>query len=462
VRIDDDGDLLPVMWNETAGDVPEFYRPAFMGMRDRVRRAKVTGVFKATHGVWGQPSNVGPGGKTWRHMSVIAPVALIYDNRALTAGQAIAAARENFATVQNALSVFTAPLLDQALRVLESGHLDRAEKLLGPVRWLRALHDRPKGRRGENLLWRAVATAPEGYCHPRASVVAPLLADIVAGTPFDVLQARHAAKVESMRYQRPQAAPTAGNIAAAEALVAKLGIDRSLERRFARLDELQTVWTPKDPAPPPRSTSGGVFSHLAPKAAEFPASSVGLPQSVMTWVKFARDVLPRAERMQLLVPARSGRFLAFTTAVHADAPPILKWDRDGARNPVAWYVHVPPSAAVTWNLSGGAWTEVEAVVPMPTMWGDRPMPFISDGVVLILPGMKDGRKGVSNALFPECLHAELHGVRATIEAYSKSASLGDSDGSACGYDVRKGGEIECGLRVLAGGAWSVYKIDRWD
>jgi hypothetical protein len=30
---------------------------------------------------------------------------------------------------------------------------------------------RPRGQRGENVVWRAIAGAPEGYCHPKASVI---------------------------------------------------------------------------------------------------------------------------------------------------------------------------------------------------------------------------------------------------------------------------------------------------
>jgi hypothetical protein len=454
--VNDAGDLDPLIW-KNAAQMPEFYSESALAMNAHVRAAKITGVFLTKETTWGQPET-----GSWRHMAVMPPAEVVYTGFVLTPGQAMAVISESVKTVRTALAEFTVPLLDQALRVLESGHLDRAEKFLAPVRWLRALHDRPKGRRGENLLWRAVATAPDGYCHPRASVIAPLLADILAGVPFEVLRSRHAAKVESTRYQRPQVAPAAGNIAAAEQLVAKLGIERSLERRFARLDELETTWTPRGPAPAPRSPSAGVFGHLPPKSAHQPAPLAAIPPATMTWAKFARERLQSAERIHLLVPQASGRFLAFTTAADRNAPPILKWDREEARNTVAWYVHARPSSAATWNLSA-KWTEVEAVVPMPTMWGDQPMPFVSDGVVLILHGMQDrARAGRGNALFPECLRAELHGARATIEAYSAKASLGEPEGSACGYDIRKGSDVGCSLRVLTGGAWAEYRIDRWD
>jgi hypothetical protein len=183
--------------------------------------------------------------------------ALVYREGALTAGQAMAAAKENFRTVATALGEMKVPMLDEAIRILQAGAVARSEKFIAPVKWLRALHDRPKGKLGENIMWREIASAPEGYCHPRASVVGSLLEDIAAGLPFDTIKARFDAKLGPLIYQRPQAAPTAGNIKAAEELVAKLGIAPSLERRFARLDELRANWVPavaKEAAP-----TGGVF-----------------------------------------------------------------------------------------------------------------------------------------------------------------------------------------------------------
>ena len=68
-----------------------------------------------------------------------------------------------------------------------------------------------------------------------------------------------------------------------------------------------------------------------------------------------------------------------------------------------------------------------------------------------------------NCLFPECLKGELHQVRATIEAYSRSATLaGWQDATACGRDIRKGRPINATVRLLKSGAWTAYHIDRWD
>lgn len=151
-----------------------------------------------------------------------------------------------------------------------------------------------------------------------------------------------------------------------------------------------------------------------------------------------------------------------TTAANADAPPIIKWDREDERNPVAWYVYHNGSPAPQWRLANGSWAKVTAITPSPSMWGSRPMSFLGNGVVLVLDGAIDTQTNSGNALFPEILREELHGARATIEAYSRSAIIsGREEASACGYHVGKGA-ADCTLRVLAKGSWSPYRIDRWD
>ncbi len=386
-------------------------------------------------------------------MAVNAPAKFVYREGALTGGQAMAVSREDFRTVATALAEFKAPMLDQALRLFNADALSRSEKFIGPLRWLRVLHDRPKGRAGENVLWRAVATAPAGYCHPKASVIAPLLDDIVAGLPFDDIKAKFEAMLHPLRYQRPQAAPSWGNIKAAEALVEKLGIKASLERRFARLDELETIWQPH--ADRPADTGGGVFGHIKPKnGGSVPV--VDLPSVTMTWDKFARTVLHKVERMDFHVPSH-GNFEAYLTAENADAPIIFKWG-----NPVSSYVYHGGSPAHRWTLAYAAWVPVLGLASRPNLWGEHPKPHLGEGLLLVLKDAVDTTTNQGNALFPETLNDDLHGVRATIEAYSKAAPIGRPEGQlACGYGIGKG-TAQLALRVFADGGWSAYQIDRWD
>jgi hypothetical protein len=449
VTIGDDGTTASAMW--LPEEMHDFYAAAFEAMRKRIAKARVTGAFLSDLHLWGTPFT-----GEWSHMAIAPPADLIFSSRVLTPLQAMAAIRENYRTVAAALSEYKAPVLDEAIRILQADAVVRSERFIAPVRWLRELCDRPKGCRGENLLWLAVAMAPVGFCHTKASVIGTLLDDIAAGpSSFADIKARFDTKMHPLVYVRPQVAPSAGNVKAATDLVLKMGIAPSLERRFARLDEMETVWTPRVAIEVP---ADGIFSHLKTKDDNTPRH-VELPSVTMTWEKFSRTALPAAHKIEVLVPLNRGHFTAFTTAVYFDAPPILKWDRDNARNPVAWYTYFNGCEPSQWGLHGGSWVPATAIVALPPIWGDRPIDYT--GLVIILQGCIDSRDG-GNALFPECLRQELHAVRSTIEAYSRSAQLsGREEASACGLSLNKI-VARYMLRVHDGTAWNTYQIDRWD
>lgn len=456
VTIGEDGRAASAMW--CADDAPTFYRPSIKAMQNEVQRSRVTGPFLSSEPRYGMPKT-----GTWTHFAVTPPRSAVFKHALLSPGQAMAAKREDFRTVASALADFTPPVLTEALRLLESESLARSERFVSPVRWMLDLHsargEARDSRVRDNILWRAIAAAPEGYCHPRASVVGSLLEDLAGGLDFAEVKRRFDAKLHPLQYQRPQAAPAAGAIAAAEKIVEALGIAPSLERRFARLEEIDAVWVP-EPAKAP-ATAGGVFGHIAPKNSGAAPSASGMPPVVMTWEKFVRTALPGATAMEVLVPAH-GNFIAMTTAAHADAPPILRWDCQDDRNPVAWYVYHGGSSASLWGLRGNAWAKVEALSLLPTMWGEKPSPHLGEGVVIVIEGALDTRNE-SNCLFPETLRSELHGARAVIEAYSKRAKLAPPDGpAACGLDLRKGGSAGYTLRVTGATGTTDYRIDRWD
>lgn len=456
VTISEEGHTASAMWHADA--VPEFYRPAVSAMTKAISRANVTRPFLSSDPVWGTPRT-----GTWTHFAVLPPK--MHKHPLLSAGQAMAAKREDFSTVARALADFTVPQIAEAIRVLETGHLQSSEKFIAPLNWLAELHAKRAAARDArtraNLLWRAIATAPDGFCHPRSAVTGTLMEDIAAGMSFSDVQARWNAKVHPLQYQRPQAPPSAGNLAEAEKIVEKMGIARSLERRFARLEDCEIAWRPlaKRPAQP---NGNGVFSHLSPKSRSKAAIVLDAPAAVMTWSKFMSKVLPSAEAIEAMIDRNTRSFIALTTAEHADAPPILKWDRADRRNPVAWYCYSGGSQPSQWGMSMG-WATITAVVPLPPMWGPEPKAHLGEGFVLTLASCVDSNTGAGNALFPECLMGELHAVRSTIEAYSRRAEfLGRADASACGLDVRSGKSMGYRLRVTAGGLKTEYQIDRWD
>jgi len=452
VTIGEDGSTTPAFWS--VDDSPPEYAVAISEMVMAVRLAKVTGVFRSSDPTWGTPRT-----GVWRHMALQPSPRMLLKLATLTAGQAMAEKREDFHTVMRALSEFTKPNLETALTMLKADSLYRSEKVLGQAEWLHALHvarAMAHGVRKANVVWRAVANAPAGFCHPRSSMIGTLLEDIAAGKDFDEVARAFKAKMHPLSYQRPQAAPTSGAIEAAEKLVAKLGLERSLPRRFARLDEVQAIWRPAQKKGVP---SSGVFSHLKPKGSE--AAPMAIAAGVMTWEKFSRTVLPTAEVIQLLAP-HHGPYTAMVTAVNLDAPPILQWDVEGARNPVSWYFWNGGASAAQFNLGAGRYVEVEAITLKPSMWNGG-NEHHGAGVVFILEGARESRQAGA-ALFPEILKSELREVRSVIESYSKGATIeGMGEPHAAGIGLSKGNaQWDCIVRVRSGGQSLEYRLDRWD
>lgn len=452
---------------------PMFFRDAVCAMRLVVNRACVDGVFLCEETIWGTPSNHSskvPG--IWYHMAVTPGAELVFKPSAIqTTAQVIAEKVQDFGTLSRGLAEFPVGIVQQAQALLTSGNLYRSEKCVGVAKWLFDLHEaRGKAKATgahDNLTWLAVASAPAGFCHVRSGMIGTLLEDIEAGLAFADIKAKFDSKMNPLVYQRPQAAPTAGNIAQAEAIVEKLGIRRSLERRFARIEEVQALWkpTPTKGTPP---AEGSVFGHLKPKG-KAPTPQIDQPTVTMTWDKFRRTILPGAETIEFYVPEKREAYVALVTAVDLEAPPILQWDREGKRNPVSLYVYVGGSQGSEWNLTEGAFVAVTAIALKPSMWDDE-NGFAHQGktVLFLLSGAKDLKYvngfGAGSCLFPEFLKSELHGIRATIEAHSKTAGLaGAKEATACGISLSAGNTSwDHVFRATSKGVKTSYKLDRWD
>ncbi len=458
VIITPEGTLNPIMW---PSDVPLFYLKSIIAVRNRLFSAKVTGVFFSSASKWGTPVT-----GDWHHMAVV-PNGVIFDDPLQTPYQAMAAKREDYKTLLNGLGEFPLEAVDQSVRVLNSDALYRSEKVLGVAKWFRGVHhlrENENNRTRNNLTWLAVATAPAGFCHIKSTMIGTLLEDIVRGLSFDAISRRFADKMHPLQYQRPQVAPSAGNIAQAEKTIEKLKAAGSLERRFARLDELDLTWWPAPEQQKPPDIGGGVFSHIKPKGSA-PISPLDIPPVTMTWRKFDETVLDTAERIEFYVPAGWSPYIALVTAANLDAPPILQWDTEECRNPVSWYLYNNGSSPRNWGLTSGTYHHVTGICFKPTMWNDAPSPHHSQGVIFILDGARDAKKkaGKGLALFPETLKSAYHGIRKTIEAFSNSAFLqGADEASACGISLTKGEDWNFTFRVFADGAKTDYKLDRWD
>lgn len=457
--IGDDGRPYSPFWDPNLA--PAYYKPAMEVLALLVHRANITGVFKASEEEWGTRVT-----GEWRHFAIAPSAAQIHKDRLKTAYQSTAEKLEDYKNVARALDEFPLPILTQAVQLLKSEALYRSEKVLGPAEWLFNLQEtkvQTAAREWPNVLWLAIAKAPAGFCHPRSSMIGTLLEDLVAGLSFEVVKRRFAEKMAPLQYMRPQAAPTAQNIKRGEEIIEKLGLTSALARRFARLEDLETLWTPD--VPKPAKAGKGIFGHLKPKNdpfAPFSGGSQGTPVKTMTWVKFLVTVLPEAQVIEYWTTGKNDNYTALLTAVDPDAGPLLQWDDASNRNPVSWYVWNGGSSPRSWGLADRSWVRVNAITYKPSMWHGG-FEHQGEGAIFILDGAKETRTNTGLGLFPEILKAELHECRATIEAFSRSGKLeGADEASANGILLNKGNPWDHTFRVKTKLGEQVYKLDRWD
>lgn len=450
VALSKDGKVEAALW----GDFDGLMAPAFRRLKELVEKADIVDVFITSKEILGVPCAGG-----FNHMHINVPDKIRYTGKIHTDMQMMFEKREDFRMLQQYIEEYPYDVAVDANNILNSEHLYRFEKCLGISNWYMELHKKLQINKkySDNILWYAVATVPPGYCHIKNTMIGTLLDDIKFGLDFDTIANRFAKKMNPLQYQRPQTNPTRGNIEQGEKIVEKLGIKKSFSRRYARLDELNTIWEYNDFS---ETTGKGFFGHIKIKNVNKTNKSVDIPATKITWKKFEKTVLTNASKIEFLVP-KNGNFAALLTATHQEAPPIFQWDNLEKRNPFSWYVYTNGSPCTRWNLKND-YCNVTGICYQPSMWYGE-YPHQGKSIFILLDSAKDVNGTQSNCLFPEMLINDLREIRKTIEAYSKEATLqGVNEASACGYRLDYGREWNVNFRVTTSTGLYNYILDRWD
>ncbi len=431
VVIADNGEIQSAVWDEqcAAGYDDELVR-AMRALRKLAEQGKIAAQFITDQSTLGYDVTNG-----WRHMHLFSPVVWVNTDANKTAAQAMAEKREDFGTLSRAVREIRPETVDTALQLLRSGKLYRPERALPQAQWFADLLQRvaPMGeQQRKNALWLAVATAPTGFAHVKGSVLNSLLRDVQDGHySTDAIVSRFASVMSAYRVSSKPV--TENQIALAEKAVADLGIAPAFVRRYTTARDLPggIAWATVLQEPPtPRTISTkadptGIFDVLRTKAEVKQELDVRVPPKTVTLEKFMRDVLPSAAFIEYRVPV-FGRFAALTTAVDADAPPILQWDSNGSRNPVAWNFAVQPAKAEDYSLVPGELVTVEAIVHSPNNWFGH-YEHNGKGVFMLLQGAADKRALPGGGLFVEHLRGDLQPYRKTIQAYLDKQVVAGAD-----------------------------------
>ena len=448
---------ISLLW-EGCDEVPDLYYRSAVALRNLVvNDSAINGTFHPAASQLGIPENRAGLGVTWKHLSLKVPFSMVSRDNS----QKEAQDKENFKTLSRASKNWSNDLINKAICILRGGGFNESKKYLEWLDWLSDIcQGKAHTRSNHNAIWNHVHSAPTGWCSPRSSVLGMLMDGIKANDSIARIKQEWNRAVASENFQRPTAAPTEGNLNAAEKTIASMGYELSLKRKYATLDEVPALWSPykKD------MEDHGVFGHL--RKSNNPPSYQGSTEGrVMSWVKFAREILPTMAELRLLVP-QVGSFTGLLTATHPEAPCIMRW-----RNHYSWYLYSNGSPGVMahhWGLKEGIYYPVAKICPNPSMWNQDPESTFNEfeGLIFMISGMRDNNPNLGLGLFPQVLRKELFPYRSTIEAHSKSKNPDESsDGTrAAGLSFRKSNEKwNLNLRVTDfKGITNDYSIDRWE
>jgi hypothetical protein len=444
-------------WDPSWPGLPEMYKLSVLNMQHLVESADLTGVFYSPLKILGYP--VTP---PFYHLYAT------FEMSYLDAGHKSSVKKTDYQTVKHALndSINSLRNVDQALELLRSGVLLRSEKFLPHAKWLcdlqKACCNAPTPKIKDEIIWRNVADAPDGFCHIRSSMLGTLLADIDINVPVQDLTKSFNHKMDPLHYQRAQVSPKQGNVDAMQKMILDKGLGTALERRFARLNEIEKIWEPVLQPP-----AYNVCEIKEDVISDVPLQTTLNPVRI-TWVKFLRTVLSQGVvDMEYFTTHTRNNFCAIVTSVHADAKPILQWDQDLTvengppvqRNPFSWYVWTNGAQPDQFGLKQNCWNKVSAVTLKPCMWFNGHFPHHGQGVVFIL---KEARESNPNGMgfFTEMLRSELHSVRSALEHHAQNHKIVDIEkGDAIGILLESS---EMLLRVKMQNGTFAYLIDRYD
>ena len=322
VTVDETGTMSSAIWNT---NVPVAFRKSVQAILKALENGVISKTFISSDFVYGVLKT-----GLWTHMSVVPQSGKVYTGVVETASQVSAKKTENRRILEANLKEFSLEVLEKALVYIKTGGLYRGENYEEYCKWVISLKkDSKKGSIRDNWLWFHAATAPSGWCSIKNGMLGTLLESIEENETLDVLRAKWQDKMS--QYMRAQVAPTAGNVNMANKIIEKMETSGSLARRFANLEEVQTIW---QPFVVKNAAKEGVFSHLVTKAK--PAKEVTEVNNItaVTWEKFQRTILPNAKKIEVLIPESSNQFMALVTAVNSEAPVLFQWG-----NHFSWYYH---------------------------------------------------------------------------------------------------------------------------
>ncbi len=219
--------------------------------------------------------------------------------------------------------------IDTVLELIEANTLYRGAEFKAQLikfRQLRNEIDLLDPASKDNFVWRQVM-ANLDVVRLRNSVIGTLLVDLAEGMELEKAVRAFETKVAPANYKRPTALVTPKMIANAQGVIEDLGLASALARRFAApvdvtinnllyVNRIVDGWI---------DDITGAFEELKDETQVDPNRLV--PSATLSMNRFVAEVLPQAQRLEVLMENRfEPNLVSLVAPVNADAAPLFKWN----------------------------------------------------------------------------------------------------------------------------------------
>lgn len=264
----------------------------------------------------------------WNHLFTVLPEKFIYRG-SYSEDTVMSNFRSTYEVFTRSLNTITSDAVDVVLELIEQNSLYRGLEFKRVVEEFQTLQNKynklPQNEKNAYII--SHVKNSEVVARIRNSAIGTLLVDLSEGVDLDTAVTKFEKVVAPTNYKRPTAVVTKSMIEAAQKKVKELGIEKSLSRDYAKLDDItvnNVLFVNRD-----LSEQVGIFDKLKENIVINPkkfskVEEIGIED-------FISKVLPTAKSVQVLVEQKhEPNLVTLTKSKYEDAPNIFKWNNNFA------------------------------------------------------------------------------------------------------------------------------------
>lgn len=313
------------------------YQTVVDALADYVKSKAIENVFlhpEARIGLDKNHEQTESGVRTWEHLYISLPRGP--HCRIFEIGQKQAEYEAMHDVIMRALREITVDAVETVQDLIAQNSLYRGAEKKGMVdafRRMKAEFDQIADERGQDLYaWAQVKGPNARVCKIRNDVIGTLLVNLSEGQPLDTAVKSFEDKVSGTNYQRPTALVTPRMRDAAKQTLTELGLMNALERRYARLEDINISNVLFADRNAKRRMGGDVFDQIPTKAPS--VKNLDRVEEV-TIADFLANILPTAKSLEVLFENRhAGNLVSLIAPADLTAKGMFKWE-----NAFSWSYH---------------------------------------------------------------------------------------------------------------------------